>query len=98
MDYLVRIFKSVANERRVRILEYLLKAKERTMEEIAENVCLPYKTIARNIKILEKAMMVKRRMRNGRALYSLEDSPLLIFGREIIRMIKKRASSRRRKG
>ena len=98
MDYLVRIFKSVANERRVRILEYLLKAKDQTLEEIADNMRIPYKTISWNIKILEKAMMVKRRMRNGRALYSLEDSPRLIFGREIVNMIKKRASSRRRKG
>ena len=98
MDYLVRIFKSVANDRRVRILEYLLRAKEQTLEEIAENVRIPYKTIARNIKILEKAMMVKRQMRNGRALYSLEDSPRMIFGREIIRMIKRRASTRKRKG
>ena len=98
MDYLVRIFKSVANERRVRILEHLLKSKEQTVEEIADHVRIPYKTAGRNIKILEKAMLVKRQMRNGRAFYSVEDSPRLVFGREIVNMVKKRASSRKRKG
>ena len=97
MDYLVRIFKSVANERRVRILERLLRAKEQTLEEIVDHINIPYKTASRNLKILEKAMLVKRQMRNGRALYSLEDSPRLIFGRNILNMIKKRALKRKRK-
>ncbi len=97
MDYLVRIFKSVANERRVRILERLERSKEQTVEEIAEHLHIPYKTVCRNLTILEKTKMVKRRMRNGRALYSIEDSPQLIFGREIMNLIKKRALKRKRK-
>ena len=47
MDYLVRIFKSVANETRVRLLEKLLNSKEQTLESLAGSLNLPYKTISR---------------------------------------------------
>ena len=38
MDYLVRIFKSVANETRVRLLEVLLDSKEETLESDRKSV------------------------------------------------------------
>ena len=90
MDYLVRIFKSVANETRVRLLEKLLDIKEQTLESLAVSLNLPYKTVSRNLKILEKAMLVKSHRWEGKAYYSLEDNPRLIYGKEIINMIKKR--------
>lgn len=90
MDYLVRIFKSVANETRVRLLEKLLGTKEQTLESLSGSLNLPYKTVSRNLKILEKAMLVKNRRWEGKVYYSLETSTRLIYGKEIINLIKKR--------
>ena len=90
MDYLVRIFKSVANETRVRLLEILLDSKEETLESLAGSLKLPYKTVSRNLKILEKAMLVKNRRWIGKVYYSAETSAWLIYGRDILNLIKKR--------
>ena len=94
MDVLARIFKSVANETRLRLVESLLHTKEQTVESLSERLDLPYKTVSRNLKILEKAMMVRRRVWQGRVFYSIEDSPRLIYGKAIQSLIKKRKSKR----
>ena len=90
MDYLVRIFKSVANETRVRLLEVLLDSKEETLESLAKSLKLPYKTVSRNLNILEKAMLVRSQRWRGKVYYSAETSPRLIYGRKILKMIQKR--------
>ena len=90
MDYLVRIFKSVANETRVHLLEKLLNTKEQTLESLAGSLNLPYKTVSRNLKILERAMLVKNRRWEGKVYYSVETSTRLLYGREILNLIKKR--------
>ena len=90
MDDLVRIFKSVANETRVRLLEILLDSGEETLESLASSLHLPYKTVSRNLKILEKAMLVKSRRWKGKVYYSIEASTRLFYGREILNLIKKR--------
>ena len=90
MDYLVRIFKSVANETRIRLLESLLAGKEQTLDTLAAELKLPYKTVSRNLKILEKAMLVKMRTWRGKVYYSTETSSRLIYGKEVLGMIKRR--------
>ena len=97
MDVLARLFKSVANETRLRLMEHLLHTKEQTVESIAERLDLPYKTVSRNLKILEKAMMVRRRVWQGRVFYSIEDSPRLIYGKAIQNIVKKHSARRKRK-
>ena len=98
MDYLVRIFKSVANETRVRLLEVLLDSKKETLESLAKALKLPYKTVSRNLNlnILEKAMLVRSQRWRGKVYYSAETSPRLIYGREILKLIKKRKLRKRK--
>ena len=96
MDYLVRIFKSVANETRVRLLEVLLDSKKETLESLAKVLKLPYKTVSRNLQILEKAMLVRSRRWEGKVYYSVETSTRLIYGREILKLIKKRKLRKRK--
>lgn len=90
MDYLVRIFKSAANETRIRLLESLLAGKEKTLDTLAAELKLPYKTVSRNLKILEKAMLVKMRTWRGKVYYSTETSSRLIYGKEVLGMINRR--------
>ena len=90
MDFLVRIFKSVANERRVGILEALMDGKEMSLDELCGRVNLPYKTVSRNLKILEKALLVKSRTWRKYVYFSLEDSPRLPYGKQILSLVKKR--------
>jgi len=96
MDYLVRIFKSVANETRVRLLEVLLDSKEETLESLSKALNLPYKTVSRNLNILEKAMLVRNQRWEGKVYYSVETSTRLIYGREILKLIKKRKLRKRK--
>ncbi|MEA1927103.1 MAG: helix-turn-helix domain-containing protein [Candidatus Auribacterota bacterium] len=96
MDYLVRIFKSVANETRIRLLEVLLDSKEETLESLSHTLRLPYKTASRNLIILEKAMLIRRRRWGGKIYYSVEKSLRLIYVRGILNLVKKRKLRKRR--
>jgi len=93
MDFLVKIFKALANENRVRAIHLLLDGKEREIGVIAEILCLPYKTVARNMKILEHANIVSSRRWEGSVFYALKKEPSLEFNRFVYDMVKKRYAS-----
>ncbi|OPX30004.1 MAG: hypothetical protein B1H08_02675 [Candidatus Omnitrophica bacterium 4484_171] len=99
MDYLLQLFKSVANERRLEIAELLLKEGELPIEEIAEKLKIPLATCCRNLKALEKVYFVSSRRKRGRALYKLNKPDKHIYNIKIIDMIKirnqKKASRKR---
>lgn len=97
MNVLVRLFKAVANEKRLRIVEALMERKEIALEPLAGYLNLPYKTVARNLKILEKAMLVKSRSSRGNVYYSLETSPKLFYGKAILDLVKKQKARKSRK-
>jgi len=44
MDYLLQIFKALANERRLKMIEFLLDRGELSIEEIARNLRIPNAT------------------------------------------------------
>jgi len=71
MDNLIRIFKSVANGKRVRMLNLLDRKSERTISDLADELRLPYQTVARNLSILSNAGLVKVRTHYGVAHYSI---------------------------
>ena len=88
MDLLLKLFKSLANEKRVKIVKTLLDYKEMTLDSIVEELDLPYKTVARNLKILEKSGLVKSRIWNGIAYYSLDENPEFYYNRTLIEIIR----------
>ena len=88
MDVLVRLFKSVANAKRIFLLETLLEKGEMRLDDLVFYVKLPYKTVSRNLQILEKSMLVKRRTKKGNVYYSIEGSPSLFYGKTLLKLIR----------
>ena len=96
MDVLVRLFKSVANEKRILLLESLLEKGETRLDDLVSYVKLPYKTVSRNLKILEKSMLVKHRTRKGKVYYSIEGSPSLFYGKTLLKLIRRQQSRKQK--
>ena len=88
MDPLILIFKAVSNENRVKIIEFLIQNEEASLETLSLEIELPYKTVDRNLKILEKAGLVKQRRWRGLVYYSILDSQTLKYNKMIFDIIK----------
>ena len=43
MDFLIKIFKALANEHRVKLLHTLMKKGEKEISELAHEIGIPYK-------------------------------------------------------
>ena len=97
MDVLVRLFKSVANEKRILLLETLLEKGEMRLDDLVFYVKFPYKTVSRNLKILEKSMLVKHRTKKGKVYYSIEGSPGLYYGKTLLKLIRHQQSKKQRR-
>ena len=65
-----RILKALANERRLRILNYLLEEKLATVSEISENINLSFKSTSGHLIILERVGLVDRQPRGPYVFYS----------------------------
>lgn len=96
MNVLVHKFKAVSNENRVKIIKFLIENGEVPLETLASGLKLPYKTVDRNLKILEKAGLVTHRRWKGLVYYSLQDSPKLIYNKGIFDLIKMHIKDRRK--
>lgn len=95
MDFLLNLFKGVSNETRLRILERMISKGEGSVESIAKELKLPYKTIEWNLKVLEKSGLVSRRTWGGIAYFSVVDSTSLKYNHSIYNMIKMRMQSKK---
>jgi predicted transcriptional regulator len=71
MDSLIGIFKSVANAKRVRMLELLRARGEMRIDDIATALKMPYQTVARNLSVLAQNGLVSARTHYGAAYYCL---------------------------
>ena len=89
MDFLVKIFKALANQHRISLL-HLLTKKEKEISELAKELKLPYKTVARNLKILERTNLVISRRWKGQVYYSLRDEDHLEYNKTLYELIEKR--------
>jgi len=67
----VKIFKALSNEKRFKILLLLLKRKEMTVSEIAENLKFPFQTTSRHLINLQNANLVETRHENVWTFYYL---------------------------
>jgi len=92
MDFLLRMFKALANETRIKIIEILLRKKQLSLDEIATYINRPYKTVAGHLKNLEKAGLLKTQRWKGEVLYSLNAGSNLYYNRQLIDLVKKRMS------
>jgi DNA-binding transcriptional ArsR family regulator len=90
MDFLIKIFKALANEHRVTLLHTLMKKGEKEISELAQEIGIPYKTAARNLKILERTNLVVSRRWQGLAYYSLRNEPGLEYNKMLYSLILKR--------
>jgi len=94
MDFLLQLYKSVANERRLRILGVLINGEELCIEEIASQIKIPFATCCRNLKILERVNLVKSSTRNGRVLYRINSKSKYKNNQQIIDMIKRNTEAK----
>ncbi len=95
MDYVLQLFKSVANERRLRIIELLLEKGELSIDEIAKALDIPPASVCRNLKILERAYLVTSRLINGGVLYRLNQPKKHFYSRHIMELVRRRQKERR---
>jgi len=94
MDFLTQLFKGVANERRMQILELLLDGEEIPIEEIASRLKIPEATCCRNLKIMERVHLVRSHRRSGRVLYSINTAQGYFYNKTIIDLIRRKAKRR----
>ena len=90
MDFLIKIFKALANEHRLKLLHTLMKKGEKEISELAREIGIPYKTAARNLKILEQTNFVISRRWQGLVYYSLRREPGLEYNKILYNLILKR--------
>jgi len=90
MDFLIKIFKALANEHRVKLLHTLMKKGEKEISELAHEIGIPYKTAARNLKILEQTNLALSRRWQGLVYYSLRNEAGLKYNKTLYDLILKR--------
>lgn len=90
MDFLIKIFKALANENRVHIMNFLLRNGEKELTEVTNQLKLPYKTVARNLKILEGANLVSSRRWGGLIYYKPQVDSRLKYNELIFKIIRQR--------
>lgn len=89
MKFLSKLLKAAANEKRLQILNAFLTQRTMEISDVALRLNLPYKTAARNLKILERFEFLESNFNNGTVYYTLRDPDGLYFNRVILEMVKK---------
>lgn len=74
-----RILKALANERRLKILDYLLEEKSAIVGDISENINLSFKSTSRHLTILERVGLVDRLQKGPYVFYSLDKERLYLL-------------------
>ena len=91
MDYILQLFKGIANDRRIMLIELLLDKGEMYIEDMAFTLKIPLSTCCRNLKVLERVYVVSSRRKGGRVLYRLNNPTKHPYNKPIIGLIKKRS-------
>lgn len=68
---LEKIFKALANKRRLEIIRYLKKRKNATVGSVANEIKLSFKSTSKHLNILFIADIVDREQRDLQKFYSL---------------------------
>jgi DNA-binding transcriptional ArsR family regulator len=91
LKFLSKLLKVAANEKRLLILKTLMFDGAKAMEigEIALKIHVPYKTAARNLKILERFDFLDSNFHKGMVYYTLKNSKKFFYNQVIMSMIEK---------
>lgn len=89
MKFLSKLLKVAANEKRLHILKVLMEKRTMEISDVALALNVPYKTAARNLKILERFDFLESYFQNGNVYYTLRDNNNLYFNTVILEMIKR---------
>lgn len=76
MKQLEKIFKALANRRRLAIIGYLKEAKEAPVTEIAKVIKLSFKSTSKHLAVLAAADIVEKESRSLQAYYYIPAKPL----------------------
>ncbi|MEW6556308.1 MAG: metalloregulator ArsR/SmtB family transcription factor [Elusimicrobiota bacterium] len=88
MPLLVKIFKAVANEKRIKILELLHKKKKVCLPEIKRMLRVSKPTACRHLKVLEHVNIISSLRQKRKIYFILNPKRVLRFNRKILKMIK----------
>lgn len=86
---MLRIFKAMANQTRIRMMELLLSKGELGIEEISAGLNIPEATACRNLKILERVSLIKSRIYGGHVFYRIDNSLGLLYNPLVLEILKK---------
>lgn len=67
-----RILKALANERRLKILDYLLRVKSAAVGDISNHLNLSVRSTSGHLIILERAGLLERQQEGLYAFYSID--------------------------
>ena len=90
MDYLLQLFKGLANETRLKIVELLLDGREYSIEDIANKLKIPFATCCRNLKIMERVYLIESRRKLGYVFYRLNKPDKHMYNKLIVELVKLR--------
>lgn len=81
-----RILKALANERRLKILDYLLRVKSATVGDISEYLNLSFRSTSGHLIILERAGLLERKQDGLYVFYSI-DPDRINFIKSVLKII-----------
>ncbi|MEO0166512.1 MAG: winged helix-turn-helix domain-containing protein [candidate division WOR-3 bacterium] len=90
MNFLLKLFKGLANKTRLRMIEILLDKKALTADDFSEILNIPRVTACRNLKILEREDLIKGERINVQVYYSLNRDKNRPYNAALIALIKKK--------
>lgn len=67
-----RLLKSLANERRIKILSILLQEGETTVGDLSQKINLSFKSTSKHLNLLEKVGLLDRRTGGSYAFYAID--------------------------
>ena len=70
-----RILKALANQRRLKIVQFLKKEKEATVGDIAESIRLSFKATSKHLSLLRVVDIVEKEQRSLQMWYRLSPKP-----------------------
>lgn len=81
-----RILKALANERRLKILDYLSQAKSAAVGDVSNYLNLSFKSTSGHLTILERAGLLERKQEGLYAFYTIDQDRINLV-KSILRMI-----------
>lgn len=90
MNLLLKLFKTLANKTRLRMVEILLKQNALTADDFSDKLNIPRATACRNLKLLERVDLIKGERMNVAVFYSLNRSKNRPYNKVLVELIKMR--------